>query len=233
MDFKRLSWASTTQEKEGARLTKHVKLIDKSAQAVFLFLRDSGMKPYSIRTTMVRLGEFYQWLLDNGHRAGSNQFKLFFKTHANLFKYSYQPKRLAITFAEARERISKITKEPCRLAAMQMLEGGLRSCETETFDGSAVIGKGSKPREVHLSEELASFRYTGNYNQLYYELKKVGLTPHMLRKLCATEFARQEGVTDVDLMEAFGWSSIQTSAVYRQPVVSERRADLFKKAVGK
>lgn len=227
------SWAKTTIYAETSRLASHSSLTDIEPIKAFVKLKDGGMKVYSIKTTLMRIADYYQWLIDNGHKpTGPNPFKLFFKTHANLFKYSYQPERLTVTYAEARERIEMIEDSNLRAAARQLLESGLRSCELKTIDRETVVGKGGKPREVFLSPDLKTFRYKGSYAQLYYALKKVGLKPHTLRKLCATEFGRQPGVENIDLKESFGWNSMETAGKYLQPLESSKRADIFKKARG-
>jgi len=228
IEFKRLSWAATTLRTEESRLHSNKHLIDMDPKDAFVKLRDSGMKPYAIKTTMIRIGTFYQWLLDSGHRTGKNRIKEFMRTHENLFKYAYSPQRLTITYDEAARRIEKIPQDHLRNAAKQLLSG-LRSCELKTVKDGQVIGKGQKPREVYLPAEVENFRYKGSYGQLYYSLKKVGLTPHMLRKLCASEFSRLEGVTTVDILESFGWNSVQTAMVYLQPLNSSKRSSLFKK----
>jgi integrase len=206
--------------------------LDAKPEVVFEKLQKT-MKPYSLKTTFIRLGEYYQWLMENGKKKpGLNPWKLFMKTHANLFKYVYQPEELEVTFDEARERILAIGNEDLRAAALQLLEGGLRSCELQTFDGKTVIGKGGKPREVYLDEQIATFRFTGTYSQLQYALKQVGLKPHTLRKLCFTEFSRLDGVTDIDIMKAGGWNTIETSAKYRQAQKRDVINSLFKKVRG-
>lgn len=231
---KQLSWAKSTIRTEESRLQAHEKLVGMNPVEAFVKLKDGGMKVYSIKTTFMRISDYYQWLIDNNFRPkGPNPFKVFFSTHANLFKYAYQPARLDITYLEAAERIEQIATEQERLAARQLLESGLRFCELHTIENEKVIGKGGKPREVFLSPDLKTFRYKGTYGQLQYALNKVGLGCHMLRKLCATEFGRQEGVDNIDMMESFGWSSIETSTKYRQPHSSVKRGEAFRKVSGK
>ncbi len=233
IESKIFRWAKTTLYTEHSRLVAHAKLTDLEPLKAFVQLRDGGMKPYAIKTTLMRIADYYQWLIDNNHKPiGPNPFKIFFRSHANLFKYSYQPERLEITYAEAKERIEGIVDEHMRAAARQLLESGLRSCELKTISHEQVIGKGGKPRDVFLSPDLKSFRYKGSYAQLYYALRKVGLKPHMLRKLCATEFSRQDGVDNIDVKESFGWSSMETAAKYLQPQTAEKRGDAFKRARG-
>jgi integrase len=233
IESKQYAWAKTTLYTEHSRLLAHAHLADVEPLKAFISLKDGGMKVYSIKTTLMRISDYYQWLIDNNHKpVGPNPFKLFFRSHANLFKYSYQPERLEITYAEAMERIEGIADSNLRAAARQLLEAGLRSCELKTINHEQVVGKGGKPREVFLPQDLKTFRYKGSYAQLYYALKKVGLKPHTLRKLCATEFSRQKGMTLIDSMESFGWSSMGTPAKYFQPEVAEKRGAAMRKARG-
>jgi hypothetical protein len=229
---KKLAWARTSQKNELARLKKHGGKVLEPPATVYLEL-SKQMKPYSVKTTFTRLGQFFEWLVDNDKiPLAKNPWKAFMKSHALLFKHAYQTERLTVTFTEAKERIEQI-ELPYRLAALQLLEGGMRYCELRTFDGDQVIGKGSKPRKVFLREELKKFKYTGCYSALYTRLKAVGLKPHTLRKLCATEFTRQPGVTDVDTMRFFGWNDIGTSAKYRQSMHDEKLRDVIQNVVNK
>ncbi len=227
IESKQLSWATSTLEKEYSRLKANAHLIDRGPKDAYLKLKKSGMKPYSIKTTMIRLGEFELFAFK------TIAFKEFMAANSNLFKYAYQSERLSLTFGEAAERVEQISDEHTRLACRQLLEAGLRSCELKTLKNERVIGKGGKPREVHLAPELKTFKYQGTYWQLYSALRKVGLKPHTLRKLCATVFGRMDSVTAIDMQEEFGWSGADTIARYMQPMKSEQRGELLRKAVGK
>jgi integrase len=227
IESKQLSWAASTLAKEHSRLKAHAPLISRGPKEAYLTLQKSGMKPYSIKTTMIRLGEFELFAYK------TIAFKEFMASNANLFKYAYQTERVEVTFEEATERIERIPDLHTRSAARQLLESGLRSCELATLKNERVIGKGGKPREVHLSPDLKTFKYKGTYWQLYAALRRVGLKPHTLRKLCASAFSRQDGVTLVDTMEEFGWSDMNSAKRYLQPMKSEQRGELLRKATGK
>lgn len=227
IESKSMKWAKTTIEKEASRLRAHGALIDLGPKRAYEELKRQGLKPYTIKTTMISLGEFELYVYK------TITFKEFMASHANLFKYVYQSKRIEMSFLEAQERIEKIKNDQVRMAARQLLEAGLRSCELFTLTNERVIGKGGRPREVHLPADLKTFRYKGKYFKLFYELKKVGLTPHLLRAICATAFGRQPGVMEVDMREEFGWSDYKTATRYMQPMTSERRGELMKKANGR
>lgn len=232
---KRLAWARSSQRNERSRLNKHAASVLHEPKMVYEKLKQGGMCDHSIKTTFVRLGQFFQWMVDNDKiQPAKNPWKLFMKSHALIFKHAYQLERLNVTFEEAKGRIENEMVDPYyQQAARQLLEGGLRYCELRTFDGQAVIGKGSKPRAVFLREGLRDFRYRGSYSALYTRLKAVGLKPHTLRKLCATQFSNQPGVTDIDTCEVFGWESIETSKKYRQPKRREHLAGLLQGAVSR
>lgn len=230
---KEFAWARTTQRNELARLKKHGERVLEPPALVYLSLSKS-MKPYSIKTTLSRMSLFYQWLIDNDKIPPSkNPWKAFLSENALLFKYAYQIERLTIAFDEAKARIETMPDYAHRMASLQLIEGGLRYCELRTFDGRQVIGKGGKPRAVFLRPELALFRYTGSYSALYIRLKAVGLKPHTLRKLCATEFSRDPKVKDQDTCKVFGWSSIETSIKYRQPHQDKQLGEILQGVVNK
>lgn len=230
---KKMAWARTTQRNELARLLKHGHRVLESPELVYPELTKT-MKPYSIKTTLSRLSLFFDWLVDNDKiPAAKNPWKAFLNTNALLFKYAYQIERLTVTFDEAKALIGTMPDYAHRMASLQLLEGGLRYCELRTFDGKQVIGKGSKPRMVFLRPELALFRYTGSYSALYIRLVAVGLKPHTLRKLCATEFSRNPKVKDQDTCKVFGWSSIETSLKYRQPHQDKQLGEMLQEVVNK
>lgn len=224
---KSMAWARSSIKNERARLRKHGHKVMDKPEEVYQDLKKT-MRPYSIKTTFVRFGQFFQWLIDNDKiPPAKNHWKLFLQSHALLFKHAYQIERLKMTFDEAKVLVDSMTEEHYRQAAQQLLYGGLRSCGLRTFDGEQVIGKGSKPRAVFFEGDLKNFRYKGCYSALYKRLKKIGLKPHTLRKLCATKFSTQPGVTDIDTCEIFGWESIETSKKYRQPQARERLSQLL------
>ncbi len=227
IDSKKMAWARTSQKNERYRLKKHGHNVLSDPKQVYEELKKT-MCNYSIKTTFVRLGQFLQWMIDNDKILPcKNHWKVFLTTHALLFKHAYQSERLKISYDEAKALVDSITEAQYRQAAQQLLEGGLRYCELRTFDGEAVIGKGSKPRSVFLRPDLSTFRYRGSYTPLYKRLKERGLKPHTLRKLCATRFSQLPGVNDIDTCEVFGWESIETSKKYRQPKRREHLSNLM------
>ncbi len=229
---KKNAWARTSQKNERLRLRKHAHAVMESPDVVYERLKLT-MKAHSIKTTFVRLGQFFDWLIEADKMPpAKNPWKAFLKTNAMIFKHCYQIERVKVTFDEANVLIQSV-EMPYRLAALQLLEGGLRYCELRTFDGDKVIGKGSKPRKVFLRDELKAFRYTGSYSALFVRLRAVGLKPHTLRKLCATEISRDPRAKDQDICKLFGWSSIETSIKYRQPLNDERLGEMIQSVVSR
>lgn len=78
---------------------------------------------------------------------------------------------------------------------------------------------------------VESCTFTHSYSTFLRELKKVGLKPHDLRKLCATELKRQ-GMSDIDLMKAMGWESITTAKAYLIPLEEAAMEEKFKMLKG-
>lgn len=231
IESKKLAWARTSLKNERYRLKCHGHRVFSEPSDVYQTLKKEGLKDHSLKTLFVRLGQFHDFLVETDRvPPAKNPWKRFLKENAMVFKYAYQIERVTVTFDEAKSRIQTL-EEPYRSASLQLLEGGLRYCELRTFDGLRVIGKGSKPRTVFLRPDLGLFRYTGSYSALYVRLKAVGLKPHTLRKLCATEFSRLPEVKDQDICKTFGWSSIETSIKYRQPHNDEALKEQLQRAV--
>jgi integrase len=125
------------------------------------------------------------------------------------------PKKPTVTFSEALNhlRTCQLLDEPTRVFALAMLTSGLRLSEALKVNGATmVIGKGGKARQVYnapLTSDGVSIK------RLRTSLATVGLTPHMLRKLAATQ-AVELGAREADLLAMFGWSSAQTASYYVQ-----------------
>jgi hypothetical protein len=225
---KKHAWARTSLKNERYRLLFHGPRVLEDPKEVYEALK-CRQTNHSIKTTFTRLGQFHEFLVETDAIpfVKKNPWKKFLQTNANLFKHAYQTERLKVSYKEALSRIETQMKGQYKFASLQLLKGGLRYCELRTFDGEKVIGKGSKPRAVFLKGELKTFRYTGSYSALYTRLKAIELKPHTLRKLCATEFTRQPGVTDPDTMRVFGWNDIGTSAKYRQALHDSKLSEML------
>lgn len=220
-----LSWAPTTLKSERHRL--YALDVQLTTTAVQLWEKlVSTKKPYSRVTTWTRVVDFYQWCLDNKKIEGENHYALFRRKNARLFKNQYQTKTPNITFQEAAKRINKLSEPYSKSLAIQILGSAERYSEATQQETASIIGKGNKRRR--------SYRPTGrtnssilSYSSFRRHLAKTGLKPHDLRKLAATRLV-EAGVSEADLLEIMGWSSIITAKAYLQPKKQEQLAKIFK-----
>jgi integrase len=160
---------------------------------------------------------------------GIEVYSQFMTSNVNLFKHVYQTKQVEYTFEQARERINLIKHPEVRKVANLMLSTGMRIHEALKYDGSGqVIGKGAKPRPI-FSKEMTD----GSVNEqlVRRHCKQVGINPHALRKLAATQLAKS-GLSEIDLLYTMGWSNIQTATKYLQPSKQEELASKVQKALG-
>jgi site-specific recombinase XerD len=193
-------------------------MIQEGPNALYMSLKQTH-KPYSVKTYFFRVGEFYQWLIEEGHTPvliRKNPFKAFMKTNAKLFKYVYQKETLDVGYEEAIGRINRLSCGETKKKAFELLATGMRYTESTTQTEGFVIGKGGKRRRIYRPESIsAPTKFEGTYSSFYHKLKSVGLKPHTLRKLAATRFV-ERGAKEADLMALMGWSSIGTAASYLQ-----------------
>ena len=233
IEGKKLAWATTTQKSEVARLRSVALYINVSPEALYKHLNTQGYKPYSIKTYFTRVGEFYQWLIEEGHApegVRKNPFKAFIKTNAKLFKHAYQKETLDVGYEEAVRRINRLGCGETKAKAFELLATGMRYSESNTQIDGWIIGKGGKRRRVYRPESLPSAtKFTRSYTTFYDNLKAVGLKPHTLRKLAATRYV-ERGAKEADLMALMGWSSIGTAASYLQAKRDEELSQLVTEA---
>lgn len=226
LESKALAWSPTTLKSERSRLRMlPPSLISEPAKLYTHLLEKCGRKPYTIKTTFVRLSDFSDWLLAHGHTDRPNTVRSFLQTHSRLFKHAYKAERLEVTYEEAQVKLNSIGCREVREKAQQLLAGGLRFRESSTICKGQVIGKGGKPRDVFLPAEL-EHPIDCSYSQLYRALKKLGLKPHGLRKLAATRWAEAGARTD-EILLLGGWESMETVTKYVQP----RKKEELKKLV--
>lgn len=138
-----------------------------------------------------------------------NPYARFKEDNAQLFRGAYERKTPKTSYDEAASRIAKIKDKDTRDKAMQLLIGGLRLGESATIQSGYCVGKGNKRRRVYVGEVA----YPKSESTFRRQLKKeTGLTPHMLRKIKATEVAKK--ARPEQLCELFGWSSFDTARSY-------------------
>jgi integrase len=224
LESKRNAWSETTKRSEGYRLTALLPLLNQANNDPnkFYDLIKAQYKPYTTRTIFARVADFMDFF-------GNEVYSNYVTANANLFKHVYQTKQLDYTFEEARERIQLIRHPEVKKVANLMLSTGMRIHEALKYDGSGqVIGKGSKPRPIFSKETT-----DGSVNEqlVRRHCKKVGINPHSLRKLAATQLAKS-GLSEIDLLFTMGWSNIQTATKYLQPTKQEELASKVQKALG-
>lgn len=220
----RLAWAVSTFDSESARLNSIYKLIGSNykPEQVYKTLKKS-YKPYTLKQSFQRLVLFNDWLIQNNHMAGPNEYKIFMEKNARLFKYAYKREELSINFKEAKSRIQRIKDPVAKNWALHVLFNGLRISEINKTTANKITGKGNKVRTL-FNKQFQNDTLI-KPEQLRYQLNKVGLKPHTLRKLFATELVRR-GVEPHDLCEIMGWSSIETAYYYLQPKKEEQLKQL-------
>jgi len=211
-------WSGSTLRSERARLA-HVDFqqIQDPGQ-VYQALMQRGIALYSVKTVFMRLSSFYNWLIYSGHISGTNPYKDYLYTHANKFKAAKKRRAMPFTPEEVVARVAQIEDVGARRKAEQLLLTGMRWSESLTLKQESpqtwwVRGKGNKVRQVFLPAAWNELNYTAPYKQFLNHLKRVGLTPHMLRKAAATR-ALHAGASLPDLLALFGWSSAETALSY-------------------
>lgn len=211
---KRYVWAATTLKTASARLNALSEVINNSANELWEYMEQKGMKPYSRVTTWTIVVKFTDWAIESGKvNFKENNYAVFRKEKGRFFKNAYSRKSIDIDYKEAKSKIDSLPDSLAKDNAIALLNTGMRVSEIKTYKDGMVLGKGGKVRKVFGLNEK-SLNVTP-YHILYRELKKIGMTPHMLRKFAATRFA-QAGMKEADLLKVFGWSNIQTASFYLQ-----------------
>jgi integrase len=208
------AWAPSTLRSETARLRAIRAVIDQGPSSLHEHCLAKGQKPYAVKTLFIRVCCLEAWV------GQGTEYREWFKKHANRFKHAYVKKEVELSYDEAVRHIQAMP-EPYRTQALQMLKTGVRISEVATAKDGMVIGKGARPRKIFGTIELSAPQSTFRA-----KLKAVGLSPHMLRKLCATKLA-SKGATPADLCAVFGWSSIQTAFYYLQSQAPSRLQSLM------
>lgn len=218
-------WAESMLKSERARLNSVIHLLTDPVSPEVLWKGMAHFKPYSRITAYIRVVTYYEYVDKTTGSNNANRLREWRKENAHLFRQKYTTRIPQISAEEAARDISAIKDDKVRSAANFILRSGIRSFELARIDNdNNVIGKGGKQRRVYAGRVAESVPY----HALYRALKKVGLKPHDLRKIRATDLLRQ-GMSLVDLQHAFGWSSLKTASVYLAPLQEERIAEMFQK----
>lgn len=226
LEDKKLAWSPNTLKSEEHRLNAVSDKLDGEANTLWDATQHLGA--YSRLTTWSRVCDFWDWALSEGHVSVPGNYRKFRKKNAKQFKVEnvYVRKTPDISFEEAQARIQTLPQD-IREKASQLLSGGLRYSESFTLKDGRVVGKGGKLRSAFVAE--AGFKRC--YRTFLRALHSVGLTPHMLRKICASRLAR-EGLGEADLCKAMGWSSFNTARSYLAPLQDEAIGEVFKRVQG-
>lgn len=218
LESKSPTWTEATYKSEKSRLITLRHLLNMEPIEALKVLRAQGKKPYTIKTAFIRFSNFMEWAIQEGIIEGRNEFKYFLTSNKQVFRNAYNSKELSTDYGAALKAIEgRIPQKSCRDAALFLLKTGLRISELYKLkvgeDGNIyVIGKGGKRRRVFattLPTELPSKSAIGS------ALSKIGLKPHDLRKLYATELLRNN-IDLPTLCKVMGWSNIQTAMKYLQ-----------------
>ncbi len=231
VDSKKHAWSPNTTKSEISRLLSLFRdfneqdrdrfLNGKSKAETFWEFLLKSQAPYSRQTTWSRLVDFYDWLIEADHAEAPNPYKRWKKENARAFKYVYRAKTPSITFKEAAERIQTIKNVGIRNKAKLLLYSGLRYAECDSISGSEVTGKGNKVRDVFLPT-ISGEVFSGSYWAFWNALRQIELTPHLLRKLFATQLVKT-GLNNFDLCTVMGWNDLRTARFYVAP---QKKAEL-------
>lgn len=212
LDSHSLSWSETTLRAERYRLVSIAAHLESGMgpAALYTLLRER-LSESTLKTTFIRIASLYDFAA-----ISPNPYREFIKNSPRLFRYAIMARPAPCGLKGAREAIEQMRDPECKRHAQSLLNSGLRWSESVTADlnKKTVVGKGAKPRRVF--GDISGFSSGISYKRFWNELRKVGLRPHDLRKILATELANG-GADHIDLMKIFGWSNIQTASFYLQP----------------
>ncbi len=222
------SWSTASTRSESSRIHTMLPFISSSnGERLYEKLISDGKQPYTVKTSIIRASNFLDYL-----EVATNPYKKMLKEQRNRFKNSYIPERISLTFEEAQYKLKEITNKEHRDMAFFILFSGLRAKEALKYDGSGwIMGKGARMRRVFNSELLPKVSKPIKYLDFYDSLRAVGLKPHTLRKLAATELVKK-GFKITDLMHVMGWKSMQTASIYLQPASDLELEGRVKQAMG-
>lgn len=229
IESKKDSWSPITMKTERSRLRGITLEHLQQPSALHTHLAQvRNLKPYPLKTAFIRAGEFVDFLMERKKLPlGINPVKQFMRDKANLFKQVYKKKEVDLTFDEAKKRIAKLQDEEVKEKALQLLYTGMRYAESMAVnDDGQVKGKGGWVRDVPNAKEFEA-KFSMSHTTFWRALKEIGLTPHDLRRLFATEMA-DKGAMEADLMKAMGWRSSNMASLYVQARREKELAGKFK-----
>lgn len=207
-------WDKGTKELVRKTLTKNCHLVDLEPASIF---RELSAR-YGERTALTvstHLRSYIDYLITEGLLKGPNELRIWSRKHLRKKHVTFKPEIPRMSFEEAQKLILTLKNQKYRLKALQLLHGGLRFSESLTYDPvtQSVKGKGRRVRCVPLPEELRDVPFLkSDYRNFVRRLHEIGLKPHDLRKIRASQLALE--LDTVTLKNLFGWSSMMTAEHY-------------------
>lgn len=221
LDYHKNAWSETTMKAEEARLHKYLHLAETPPASAYAEL-SKKLKPYTIKTLFIRLGHYQEWLFNQKFKDTPSEYKTFLKSHANKFKHVYDRKPVGTDYHSALRAISTLADSATRFHAEFLLKSGVRISESYSVKDGFVVGKGGKRRKIYVDPPSTLVPQ----KVLREALSSINLTPHALRKLCATNLARN-GADAPTLCKVMGWSSIATAYKYLEPIDDDRIKEML------
>lgn len=215
IDYYSIGLADKTKNAYKLQLKLWAEHMFKKSSVLFKGL-SAHYKPNSLGTTCRIIMKFHDYCIEQGYLEPPNLFRIYCKRNLTGRHSKFKPTIPQISFEEAVEKINTIPEADLRNKALQLLYGGLRFEESFTYDPETgyVIGKRSKHRKVNIPKKLQHIEFAkiSRRRSLQRRLKERGLTPHDLRKICATMLARNVDMQTVK--EYFGWENLATANHY-------------------
>lgn len=231
IESRKRAWADSTLRSERHRLNGVAGALDGDPEKLWQHLEASGMAPYARVTTWSRVTSFWQWAIEKGHvKNEGNLYSQFRRDNARLFKNTYQRSIPKISFAEAKERISRMAHSAVRETAQEFLSSGTRWIDAERQEGDIVVGKGGRRRRVAVSRNGS---LPVSYRTFLRQLEKeTGLKPHALRKIFATHMWRSGEFDVLEFMKMMGWNKLDTATSYIGLAEEDELMARIKKVIG-
>lgn len=225
---KKHAWKPSTVKTQRAKLNAVKHLIGEDPSLLWDKLCLT-LSPYSRTKTFGVVSDFYDWLIETGVVSVPNIYKKWRDDNKLQFKNVYERKHPNMTMEEATKLIMQIEDESTRKKALELIGSGMRYTESFTYKDGKVTGKGSKVRAV-FKPELKGEEFTKSYSTFWRHLSFVGLKPHDLRKLAASQL-HKSGFDIISLCHLMGWSDPSTAMSYIKPDSDKELTEKAKKAL--
>lgn len=201
------TWSPTTLKSEATRLQAVAGYLDGNPGRLWKFLKETKAE-YSRVTYWARATAFWAW----ANPGQPNPYESYRETKLKrAFSVAYTRKASELTLEEAKRRIELgVLDSAVRAKCLELLNSGMRWAESHTLNQQGeVVGKGGRRRKVFVPPSGSP----ATYWQVRAALKAVGLTPHGLRKIFASEMVRRRA-NPFQLMKLMGWTNLNTAQSY-------------------